>query len=429
MKRIILLSVIAALAAGDAQAQLGKFTNKVKTKLNQKVNQRVDNRVNKTLDDGLDVVEGKKSVEAVTEKKDNAASASSSGTVKSYSKFDFVPGEKIIYADDFTGEEMGQLPLNWNTQGKAELVTLDVAKGNWLRLFPVATYLSSNKEAFTKDFTVEFDLLLSMQNTGYSYPYFSFGLMSSGEEEPGANKFLDGGYRRVQSAEVYLRLASGGGTSTYMESYDAGNRSFITESQQLSALEANYGKPVHFSLQVQGSRLRLWVNAEKKFDLPKALPVAQIFNNLFFRTFSSSYKEDQLGFYIANLKIATGLPDTRHKLVEEGKFSTTGILFDVNAATIRPESSGVLKEIGETLAKHSELKVNIIGHTDSDGSDVANAELSKKRSEAVKTYLAENFKIDASRMQTDGKGEAEPIGDNKTKEGKAQNRRVEFIKL
>ncbi|RYG53586.1 MAG: OmpA family protein [Chitinophagaceae bacterium] len=428
MKQIILLAALAALTNGDAQAQLGKFTNKVKNKLSQKVNQRVDNRVDKTLDDGLDVVEGKKSVETVTEKKETPGSASPKTSVKSYSKFDFVPGEKIIYADDFTGEEMGQLPLNWNTQGKAELVTLEAAKGNWLRLFPVASYLTSNKEPFTKNFTVEFDLLLSMENTGYSYPYFSFGLMSSGEDDAGDNKFLDGGYRKVQSAEVYLRLSSGGTTSTYMESYDRGARSFITESQQLSALEANYGKPVHFSIQVQESRLRVWVNAEKKFDLPKALPVTEIFNNLFFRTFSSSYKEDQLGFYIANLKIATGLPDTRHKLVEEGKFSTTGILFDVNAATIKPESAGVLKEIGETLVKHGELKVNIIGHTDSDGSDAANAELSKKRAEAVKKYLEENFKIEASRLSAEGKGDSEPVADNKTKEGKAQNRRVEFIK-
>ncbi len=127
--------------------------------------------------------------------------------------------------------------------------------------------------------------------------------------------------------------------------------------------------------------------------------------------------------------MATGLPDTRHKLIEEGKFSTTGILFDVAAATIKPESNGVLKELAEVLKSNPGIKVKIIGHTDSDGSDAANLDLSKRRAEAVKAALANNWRIDAASMETDGKGEATPEGDNKTKEGKAQYRRVEFIKL
>ena len=105
------------------------------------------------------------------------------------------------------------------------------------------------------------------------------------------------------------------------------------------------------------------------------------------------------------------------------------ILFDVNAATIKPESNGVLKEIAGALKANPGFKVKIIGHTDSDGSDASNLELSKKRSDAVKNALVNDFGIDASVLQTDGKGETQPVADNKTKEGKAQNRRVEFVKL
>jgi outer membrane protein OmpA-like peptidoglycan-associated protein len=101
----------------------------------------------------------------------------------------------------------------------------------------------------------------------------------------------------------------------------------------------------------------------------------------------------------------------------------------VNAATIKPESGGVLKELGSLLNEHKEVKLKIVGHTDSDGADAANLELSKKRAAAVKDALVKEFGIDTSRLQTDGKGESIPVGDNKTKEGKAQNRRVEFIKL
>jgi OmpA-OmpF porin, OOP family len=88
-----------------------------------------------------------------------------------------------------------------------------------------------------------------------------------------------------------------------------------------------------------------------------------------------------------------------------------------------------LKEIAEALKSNSGIKVKIIGYTDSDGSDATNLDLSKKRAEAVKAILISDFGIDATSLETDGKGELLPVADNKTKEGKAQNRRVEFVKL
>jgi outer membrane protein OmpA-like peptidoglycan-associated protein len=103
-------------------------------------------------------------------------------------------------------------------------------------------------------------------------------------------------------------------------------------------------------------------------------------------------------------------------------------LFDVNAATIKPESAGVLKEVAGVLSQYKDIKVMIIGHTDSDGSDAANLTLSQKRAAAVKDALVTDYSIDASRIETDGKGESAPVADNKTKEGKAANRRVEFVK-
>ena len=69
------------------------------------------------------------------------------------------------------------------------------------------------------------------------------------------------------------------------------------------------------------------------------------------------------------------------------------------------------------------------GHTDADGKDDANLDLSKRRAASVKAALAKEFGIDESRMETDGKGESEPIDKNDTPAGKANNRRVEFIKL
>jgi outer membrane protein OmpA-like peptidoglycan-associated protein len=129
-----------------------------------------------------------------------------------------------------------------------------------------------------------------------------------------------------------------------------------------------------------------------------------------------------------NIRLAVGAPDTRNKLITEGKFSTTGILFAVNSAAVKPESYGTLKDIADVLKDDPALKVMIVGHTDGDGDAARNLTLSQKRADAVKDELVKEFGIDASRLQTDGKGSAQPVAPNTTATGKAQNRRVEFIK-
>ena len=73
------------------------------------------------------------------------------------------------------------------------------------------------------------------------------------------------------------------------------------------------------------------------------------------------------------------------------------------------------------------MNLKIVGHTDSDGNDSSNRDLSKRRAQSVKNALVSIYNIDESRLKVDGKGEAQPVADNNTPEGKAQNRRVEFI--
>ena len=74
------------------------------------------------------------------------------------------------------------------------------------------------------------------------------------------------------------------------------------------------------------------------------------------------------------------------------------------------------------------MDLKIVGHTDSDGSEENNMKLSKNRAEAVKNALVSVYGIDSGRLTSEGRGESEPVGDNNTPDGKAQNRRVEFIK-
>ncbi len=432
MKQVILLLAVLAIFSIDTSAQLGGLVNKVKNKAQQRLDRKVDNAIDKTLDEA----EGKKSPQSngsssggvSSGSKKQESDAPEENGLKSYSKFDFIPGEAILYSEDFQQDEIGEFPLNWNTAGKGEVVTLSNFPGKWLRMFENSMYLTSNKALFTKNFTLEFDLVLDMKYNGYTFPMLSFGFLATAEDSSTDNKFLDHFYK-YQAAEVFLRFGTERTSYTYMYAYNEGKRHFTTDNQELHKIENFYGKVSHVAVQVQEQRVRIWVNGEKKYDLPKAMGNNHIFNQIFFKLSSSSYKDDELGFYVSNLKVATGKPDTRHKLVEEGKFSTTGILFDFQSAVIKPESYGVVKEIAGVLKDNGSIRIKVLGHTSNDGDDNANMELSRKRAAAVKDLLVSEFSIDASRIETEGKGETQPIADNKTKEGKSANRRVEFIKL
>ncbi len=132
---------------------------------------------------------------------------------------------------------------------------------------------------------------------------------------------------------------------------------------------------------------------------------------------------------VSNFRVAIGQPDMRSKLITEGKLVSYGIYFDVNKDVVKPESYGTLKGIADVLKDNPTVRVKIVGHTDADGADKSNLDLSKRRGESVKNELVKTFGIDASRLEFDGMGETQPIAPNDTSVNKALNRRVEFVKL
>lgn len=89
---------------------------------------------------------------------------------------------------------------------------------------------------------------------------------------------------------------------------------------------------------------------------------------------------------------------------------------------------GVINSIFQLMNDHPEVKFSVEGHTDSDGDDAFNQKLSEQRAETVVSTLIQ-MGIDSSRLTTKGWGESKPLSDNSTPEGKANNRRVEFVKL
>jgi outer membrane protein OmpA-like peptidoglycan-associated protein len=122
---------------------------------------------------------------------------------------------------------------------------------------------------------------------------------------------------------------------------------------------------------------------------------------------------------------ADGCPDEVPEEVKKFTGVIEGIYFDLGKATIRARSHQVLNAAVKLLGDYPSLKLRISGHTDSTGTRERNLDLSAERAESVKTYMVEQG-VDASRLETVGVGPDKPIGDNKTKQGRAENRRIEF---
>jgi OmpA-OmpF porin, OOP family len=410
---ITIIFLITLTIPGNAQFDI---LNKAKAKVEEKVEEKTDEAIDKAAET--------KEEENEADKKDNINedantaenNAQKTDDLKSYSKFDFVPGEQVLYYEDFSQDNVGDFPALWNTNSSGEVVTLNNYTGNWFQPGLSGTYLPEIKGTPGENFTVEFDLIYA-PSAKSNLPNFDINFFSSIENEA-INTLVSG------NGGCAFRL---GAYSLAVWNWKEQEYGPIDNQKDNNILEKNLGKKVRLSFSFQKQRVRFWLNENKIFDLPKLLMPGIIVDK--FKFITGETDDQNPYFYISNLRIAVGQPDMRSKLLTEGKLVTRGILFDVNSDKIKPESYGTLKDIAKVLKDNSSLKVKIVGHTDSDGDENSNLALSKRRSASVKNFLTNEFGIENARMETDGKGEIEPVSNNSTPEGKANNRRVEFIKI
>jgi len=423
----ILIVFFICLAFNQVNAQID-----VSGKVKNQTNNRADNKVDQGIDQGLDAVEnGVKDLfkkkkkpaeedqpaeqtaeEEKPEPQDVKPAKETKPSLQSYSKFDFIPGEKVIFYDDFTESAVGDFPSAWNTNASGEVVTTNLYPGNWFKMLGEGCIALDEGIKLPDNFTIEYDVITypkEEDNTAFEFGFYLYSAENPKDmNEGGAVPGLKGG----------IKMSFG-----YRGTYSAYDETGYTISGEKDDAVMEAGKKYRLSFWVQKTRLRVYLDQVKIFDLPKVFKPGFQCNMMRFELWESGNP------MITNFRIAAGLPDTRNKLLTEGKLVTYGIYFDVNKDIVKPESYGTLKDIATILNEVPNVKVKIFGHTDSDGDDAKNMDLSKRRAASVKSELVKSFGVKADQLETDGLGETKPVAPNDTPVNKALNRRVEFIKL
>lgn len=434
LRSTTLIGGILCAAALSAQINIG---DKLERQAKQRLERKVDKTINKGFDkaeDGIDkgareATKGKKGKgkEPGTEEQLPATGSTSNAnatpagkhTLKAYSKFDFIPGVQIIAVEDFQQDAIGDFPARWNTNSSAEVVTLDGYEGRWLRFGSDGVFYPEFLNKIPDNSTIEFDVI-----TSDDFNYYCHFLTARFVDASSGN-LLRTDHKNEVAVTIHPHNTGKEFGSTAVKVFGS-DHSVIMHNDRKQAQFVHRGTAprAHVAIWRQKNRIRVYLNEEKIWDLPRAFQ-----NDVDYRLVLNAGSCDESVAYLGNIRVAEGAPDTRNKLITEGKLVTRGILFDSGSDRIKAESYGTLKDIATVLSENATVKVRIIGHTDSDGDDAANLELSKRRAAAVKEALSKEFNISAERMETDGKGEAQPAGPNDTPQAKANNRRVEFVKL
>jgi OOP family OmpA-OmpF porin len=348
-----------------------------------------------------------------------AAQQAAAPDFQAFSRFDFVPGERVVGFEDFSQDSIGDFPPKWNTNAAGEIVTIAGKPGRWLKLTRAGVFVPELTPALPDNFTLEFDLLVPpVFNSGY---LFNASIVELDDVRQIAQ------WQTASNRFTFTAWPGGGPVwqTSWTARIEANTTGGTTSGPSTDTKSPWKSDPVHVAITRQGARMRVYFNQEKMWDVPRALLPAAKYNAI---AFFIPNVDGGSEYFVSNVRLAVGAPDTRNKLLTQGKWVTNGILFDVNSDRIRGESYGTLKEVAGVLTENADLKVQIVGHTDSDGEAAANLDLSRRRAASVKTALTNECKNDAARMDTDGKGESEPADKSPTPAGKASNRRVEFIK-
>ena len=389
---ILTAAIILALVTVSSHADPG---------LGDKLKKKVGDKADKTADDALNKKPATPETptapgeEGAASESAPAASTGEETKVSAVStKFDYVPGDKVLFFDDFAQDELGEFPANW----KLEEGTLEVAemKGQrWVR---------------STSITSRFAMKLPAAPTLPEYWTFELDFYCEG---PSGNVLDVIGMKDTQ--KVWDLTFPYSGTAAY---FLTGKTNSNTPLENTNV----WGAVHHVMFMARGNALKVYVDQQRVANIPEIDLTNGAPDHLVVSLWSD--KEPM----ITNVRFAEGNKPVADPFAN-GKLVTYGIYFDSGSDVVKAESAPVLRQIAAFMEKNTAVKVEIDGHTDNEGTAPGNLDLSKRRAASVAKVLSEEFKIAADRFKTDGLGDTKPVASNDKAEGRAMNRRVEFTKL
>lgn len=440
---ITFLALCAFIHSANAQI-LDRAINRTKEKAVNRTDEKIDEIIDKGFDEaeeGLENIFKKKDKDKKNNKNETQqspvateASASKNQSIPKNSNTDFsqykgstfIPGKNVLFFEDFTTARLGAGSTNWHLYEydpsdefeQPNVRTITVAGGYWLKMPRKGFVFPNSFKNLPEQFTLEFDLYADPQKMSEMEGGFRSNFVALDDRAE---------YSIYWCAEPSLEIdVHPHGNSKFVNisgwtEYNADLSGKQSLFEKTFPADWNYGAVNRVSIARNGSQVALFINGKEMFNLPNGLAKNKKYNLIF----STNLWGD--GMYVSNVRIAGDVPNAIQEMKSQGVFVTNSIYFDVNSSRIKPESWATLNDAAKAI-KATTGKVLIIGHTDSDGAEEANLKLSQGRADAVKNALVKEFGIDASRLTTEGKGETQPITSNNTAAGKAQNRRVEFVK-
>lgn len=417
MKKIWLL-IASSICLLATQAQVVNPKDAAQQGATDHANNNINNGVNNGLDKTENAIKGLFKKKPKATKADSAkttaaapatavstsgAAANAAGgdgpqtipTLKAYSNYDFVPGEQVVFEDPFTEDQDGEFPSHWKLEkGQAIINKINgeqaffLTEGNYVRVYP----RMKKEDGYLPDnFTVEFDF--------YATPgAYTPGLLFS--TATGDSRYLFFG----------KEVSSGYFPKDFSGSYPGDQDKFE-------------GKWHHAAMIKKGNTIKCYE------DQYRVLVIPDCEDCKLSKLAVGGIGGQETPIVFNNFRIAEGgNMNMIGQKFTDAKIITHGINFDVDKATIKPESMGTLNMIVNIMKNNPDVKFEVDGHTDNSGNAPHNLQLSQQRADAVRTQLI-TLGVDASRLTTKGYGDTKPISDNSTLEGKANNRRVEFVKM
>jgi outer membrane protein OmpA-like peptidoglycan-associated protein len=400
-----------SVSVTPAEAQFGKrLKERLKKNAEDKAIDKAVEKENEAIDAATsDGNEGQASTSEAAPAEATAAPAASveasgSGAPterKVWANYDFVPGQRTLYYSDFTDDQVGNFPqrLEFKT-GTMEVVEFEGGQ-RALKASSPSEFVIPLPEVLPDKYTIELDVInRKTQRVG-----------ANTIEVSGAPSFSDRNSIRVGWGHGGLETSGGGLQSNWVAAKDADKARYL-------------GNAGSFRLLGDGKYLKIYVDEKRLANIPNAIFTRS--KGLLVKLEGRDDEDDAV--YLTRIRVAESQKTIYDALASTGRWATQGILFDTGKAEVKPESTPTLKQIAAAFKEHPELKAEIQGHTDNVGKADANLKLSQARAEAVRNLLTSEYGVNAEQLTAKGYGDTKPSGDNKTPEGRANNRRVELVK-